>query len=81
MLCLGTSLVAHQVRFHAPKAGVPDLILGWGTITVYLRLELESTWLELKPSQNPPYLVSGPNEARVLYVSLQTEFSERQNNR
>lgn len=81
MPCLGTSLVVQQVRFHAPKAGVPDFILGWGTTTVYLRLELERTWLGLEPSQNTPYLVSGPNEAQVLDASLQTEFSERQDNR
>ena len=42
---------------------------------------LETTWLGLEPSQNPQYLVSGPNEAQVLDVSLQTEFSERQSDR
>ena len=41
-------------------------------------LGLEPTWLGLKPSQNSQYLVSGPNEAQVLDVSLQKEFSERQ---
>ena len=40
------------------------------TETVYLRLAHE-------PSQNPRYLVSGPNEAHVLDVSSQKEFSER----
>ena len=44
-------------------------------------LELEPTWLGLKPSQNPWYLVSGPNEVRVLDVSSQKEFGERQNDR
>ena len=34
-------------------------------------LGLASTWLGLKPSQNPQYLVSGPNEAQV-----PDEFSE-----
>ena len=33
-------------------------------------------WLELKPSQNPQYLVSGPNLAQVLDVSSQKEFSD-----
>ena len=75
--CLRTSLVVQQVRFQAPKARVPNFILGWGAETVYLRLELEPTWLGLKPSQNPLYLVSSPNEARVLDVSSQTEFCER----
>ena len=42
---------------------------------------LEPTWLGLKPSQNPWYLVSGPNEAQVLDVSSQKEFSERQSGR
>ena len=37
--------------------------------------------LGLKPSQNPWYLVSGPNEAQVLDVSLQKEVSERQSDR
>ena len=44
---------------------------GFGIKTVYLRLGFEPMWLGLKPSQNPRYLVSGPNEARVLNVSLQ----------
>ena len=44
-------------------------------------LPTELTWLGLKPSQNPWYLVSGPNEAKVLDVSLQKEFSERQSDR
>ena len=38
-------------------------------------------WLGLKPSQNPQYLVSGPNEAEVLDISSQKEFSERQSDR
>ena len=43
----------------------------WGEgETVYLSLGLES-------SQNPWNLVLGPNEAQVLEVSLQKEFSER----
>ena len=29
-------------------------------------LGLEPTWLELKPDQNPWYLVAGPNKAQVL---------------
>ena len=37
-------------------------------------LELELTWLGLKPSQNSWYLVSGPNGAQVLDVSLQKEL-------
>ena len=37
--------------------------------------------LELKPSQNPWFVVSGPNEAQVLDVSLQKEFSEGQSDR
>ena len=37
--------------------------------------------LGLKPSQNPWYLVSGPNEAQVLDVSLLKEFSDRQSDR
>ena len=44
-------------------------------------LGLEPTWLGLKPSQNPQYLVLGPNEAQVLDVSSQKEFSERQSER
>ena len=42
---------------------------------------LEPTWLGLKPSQNPWYLVSEPNEAQVLEVSSQKEFTERQSDR
>ena len=39
------------------------------TETIYLRLRLEPIhWIE--PSQNPCYLVSGPNEIWVLNVSL-----------
>ena len=49
--------------------------------TVYLRWGLELMWLVLKPSQNPQYLVSGLNEAQVLDVSWQKEFSERQSDR
>ena len=37
--------------------------------------------MELEPSQNPWNLISGPNEAQVLDVSLQKESSERQNDR
>ena len=48
---------------------------------VYLRLGLEPMWLGLKPSQKPQYLVSGPNEAHGLDISLQKEFSERQSDR
>ena len=44
-------------------------------------LGLEPTWLGLKPSQNSWYLVLGPNEAQVLDVSSQKEFSERQSDR
>ena len=44
-------------------------------------LELKPTWLRLKPSQNPWYLVSRPNEALVLDVSSQKEFSKRQSDR
>ena len=44
-------------------------------------LELEPTWLGLKPSQNPWYFVSGPKEAQILDVSSQKEFSERQSDR
>ena len=44
-------------------------------------LGLEPTWLGLKPSQNPQYLVSGPNEAQVLDVSLRKELSERHTGR
>ena len=39
--------------------------------TIYLRLGLGPTWLGLEPSQNPQYLVSGPNKAQVLDVSSQ----------
>ena len=42
--------------------------------TFYLRLARE-------PSQSPQYLVSGPNEAQILAVSSQKEFSERQSDR
>ena len=49
--------------------------------TVYLRLGLESMWLGLEPSLNPEGLVSRPNEAQVLGLSLQKEFSERQSDR
>ena len=49
--------------------------------TVYLRWGLKLMWLVLKPSQNPQYLVSGLNEAQVLDVSWQKEFSERQSDR
>ena len=41
-------------------------------------LGLEPTWLGLKPSQKPRYLVSGPKEVQILDVSSQKEFSERQ---
>ena len=41
-------------------------------------LGLKPTWRGLEPSQNPQYLVSGPNEAQVLDVSSQKEFSEMQ---
>ena len=44
-------------------------------------LGLEPTWLGLKPSRNPQYLASGPNEAQVLNVSSQKEFSERPSDR
>ena len=44
-------------------------------------LGLEPMWLGLKPSQNPWYLVSEPNEAQVLKVSSQKEFSKRQSDR
>ena len=44
-------------------------------------LGIEPTWLGLKPSQNPWYLVSGPNEVQVLDVSSKKEFSERQSDR
>ena len=40
--------------------------------------DLNARGWELKPSQNPLYLVSEPNEAQVLDVSSQKEFSERQ---
>ena len=33
--------------------------------------------LELKPSQNPWFVVSGPSEVQVLDVSSEKEFSER----
>ena len=56
--------------------------------TIYLRLGLKLTWqtlamfscvqLGLEPGQNRWRLVSGPNEAQVLDVSLQKEFSETQ---
>ena len=52
--------------------GISDL-----TETVYLGLGLEHVCEDSNP-QNPWYLVSGPNEAQVLYASLQKEFSERQ---
>ena len=32
-------------------------------------LGIEPTWMGLKPSQNPHYLVSGANEAQVLDAS------------
>lgn len=35
----------------------------------------------LKPSPNPWYLVSGPNEAQILDVSWQKEFSERESDK
>jgi len=41
-------------------------------------LGLQPMWLGLEPSQNPQYLVLGPNEAQVLDVFSQKEFSERQ---
>ena len=40
-------------------------------------LGLEPMWLELKPSQKPWYLVSGPNEAQIFDISSQKEFSEK----
>ena len=40
------------------------------------RLGLEPMWLRLEPSQNPQYLVLGPNEPQILHVSSQKEFSE-----
>ena len=50
---------------------------GWDSKPVKPCLGLEPMWLGLKPSQNPQYLVSGPNKAQVLDVSLQKEFSEK----
>ena len=44
-------------------------------------LGFEPMWLGLKLSQNPQYLVSGPNETQVLDVSSQKEFSQRQSDR
>ena len=44
-------------------------------------LGVEPMGLGLKPSQNPWYLVSGANEAQILDVSSQKEFSERQSDR
>ena len=52
-----------------------------------LRLGLEPMGLGLEHSQNPVFqlrsqhLVSGPNEAQVLDVSSQKEFSARQSDR
>ena len=52
-----------------------------------LRLGLEPTQPELEPGQNSrlpteiTHLVSGLNEAQVLDVSSQKEFSERQSDR
>ena len=44
-------------------------------------LGLEPMCLGWKPSQPTQYLVLGPNEAQVLDVSSQKEFSERQSDR
>ena len=50
-------------------------------LKLFTTLGRESRWLGLKPSQNPQYLVSGPNEVQVLDVSLQKEFTEGQSDR
>ena len=61
---------------------LPDLGIEPGSPALQVNsLPTELTWLELKPSQNPWYLVSGPNEAQVLDVSSQKEFSGRQSDR
>ena len=49
--------------------------------TIYLRLGLEPMWLGLESSQNPQYLVSGPDRAEVLDISWQKEFTERHSDR
>ena len=62
--------------------------------TIYLRLRFESTWQGLcavlspsvmswglEPGQNPWCLISGPNEAQVLDVSLKKELIERHGNK
>ena len=55
--------------------------LAWDSNEAKLCLGLKPTWLGLKPSQNPWYLVSGLNEAQVLDVSPQKELSRRQSDR
>ena len=62
----------------SPACGI---LQGQGGEIVYLQLRLKPMWLGLKPSQNPQYLVSGPNVAQVLDALLLKEFSERQSNR
>ena len=42
---------------------------GWDLNPAKTCLGLEPIWLRIKPSQNPQYLVSAPNEVRVLDVS------------
>ena len=44
-------------------------------------LGLEPMWLGLESSQNPQYLVSGPDRAQVLDISWQKEFTERHSDR
>ena len=61
--------------------GLMIIIYGFTYETVLLRMRLDPTVARLKLSQNPQYLVSGPNEAQVFDVSFQREFSERQNDR
>ena len=48
--------------------------------TVQHGLGLEPMCMGLKPSQNPWYLVSD-NEAQILDVSWQKEFSERESDK
>ena len=66
-----------------PSPGdLPDLGIEPGSPALQANsLPTELTWLGLKPSQNPWYLVSGPNEAQVLDVSSQKELSEGQSDR
>ena len=87
MLCSAwASLVVQMVKNLPAMQDAWVQSLGWKDLLenyplCILACETIYHRLGLKPNQNPQYLVSGPNEAQVLDVSSQKEFSEKQNDR